>query len=73
MAGVRPRIDELSRGGKNNRVPLLTGVHHVAVPTTDLTASLSTRALRLTLRTLPRRLVEGPIYKSAMARAARVG
>ena len=27
--------DELSRGGKNNRVPLLTGVHHVAVPTTD--------------------------------------
>jgi hypothetical protein len=35
MAGVRPRIDELSRGGKNNRVPLLTGVHHVAVPTTD--------------------------------------
>jgi uncharacterized protein (DUF2236 family) len=43
------------------------------LPTTDLTASLSTRALRLTLRTLPRRLVEGPIYKSAMARAARVG
>jgi uncharacterized protein (DUF2236 family) len=43
------------------------------LPTTDLTASLSTRALRLTLRTLPRRLVEGPIYKSAMARAARTG
>jgi hypothetical protein len=35
MAGVRPRIDELSRGGKNNRVPLLTGVHHVTVPTSD--------------------------------------
>ena len=32
---VLPRIDELSRGGKNNRVPLLTGVHHVAVPTSD--------------------------------------
>jgi uncharacterized protein (DUF2236 family) len=39
------------------------------LPTTDLTASLSTRALRLTLRTLPRSLFEGPIYKSAMARA----
>jgi uncharacterized protein (DUF2236 family) len=41
------------------------------LPTTDLTASLSTRMLRLTLRTLPRNLFEGPIYKSAMARAAR--
>ncbi|MGC9667923.1 oxygenase MpaB family protein [Planosporangium sp. 12N6] len=40
------------------------------LPGTDLTASLSTRALRLTLRTLPRRLFEGPIYRSAMARAA---
>jgi uncharacterized protein (DUF2236 family) len=42
-----------------------------ALPTTDLTASLSARALRLTLRALPRNLFEGPIYKSAMARAAR--
>lgn len=41
------------------------------LPTTDLTASLSTRALRLSMRALPRRLVEGPIYRSAMARAAR--
>nr|WP_240942210.1 oxygenase MpaB family protein [Planosporangium thailandense] len=41
------------------------------LPTTDLTASLSTRALRLSLRALPRRLVEGPIYRSAMDRAAR--
>jgi uncharacterized protein (DUF2236 family) len=40
------------------------------LPTTDLTASLSTRALRITLRALPRRLFEGPIYKAAMARAA---
>jgi uncharacterized protein (DUF2236 family) len=40
------------------------------LPTTDLTASLSTRALRLSLRALPRSLFEGPIYKSAMARAA---
>jgi uncharacterized protein (DUF2236 family) len=43
------------------------------LPTTDLTASLSARALRLTLRALPRNVVEGPIYKSAMARAARAG
>jgi uncharacterized protein (DUF2236 family) len=43
------------------------------LPTTDLTASLSTRALRLTLRALPKSLVEGPIYKSAMTRAARTG
>jgi uncharacterized protein (DUF2236 family) len=42
-----------------------------ALPTTDLTATLSTRALRLSLRALPRNLFEGPIYKSAMARAAR--
>jgi hypothetical protein len=25
----------LSRGGKNNRVPLLIGVHHVTVPSSD--------------------------------------
>jgi uncharacterized protein (DUF2236 family) len=41
------------------------------LPTTDLTASLSTRALRMTLRALPRNLFEGPIYQAAMARAAR--
>jgi uncharacterized protein (DUF2236 family) len=41
------------------------------LPTTDLTASLSTRALRLSLRALPRNLVEGPIYKSAMSRAGQ--
>jgi uncharacterized protein (DUF2236 family) len=41
------------------------------LPTTDLTASLSTRALRLTLRALPQSLFKGPIYRSAMARAAR--
>jgi hypothetical protein len=36
---VCPRIDELSRGGKdsgkNNHGPRLTGVHHVTVPTSD--------------------------------------
>jgi catechol 2,3-dioxygenase-like lactoylglutathione lyase family enzyme len=29
------RIDELSRGGKNNQMPRLTGIHHVTVPTSD--------------------------------------
>ena len=29
----------MSRGGKNNRVPLLTGVHHVTVPTSDPVAA----------------------------------
>jgi uncharacterized protein (DUF2236 family) len=42
------------------------------LPTTDMTASLSTRALRLTLRALPRRLFEGPLYKSAQQRARRL-
>jgi uncharacterized protein (DUF2236 family) len=37
---------------------------------TDLSATLSTRALRLTLRALPRRLLEGPIHRSALRRAA---
>ena len=32
---MRPRVDELSRGDKNSQVPLLTGVHHVSVPTSD--------------------------------------
>ncbi len=42
------------------------------LPTTDMTASLSTRALRLTLRALPRRLFEGPLYKAAQQRARRL-
>jgi len=40
-----------------------------ALPTTDLTATLSSRALRLSLRALPRRLREGPIYQAALERA----
>ena len=40
------------------------------LPTTDLTATVSARALRLALGTLPHRVYEGPIYRSAMARAA---
>lgn len=41
------------------------------LPSTELSASLSVRALRATLGALPHRLFEGPIYKSAMARAER--
>lgn len=43
----------------------------MGLPTTDLSASLSARTIRLALGVLPRSLYEGPIYKSAMARAAR--
>jgi uncharacterized protein (DUF2236 family) len=42
------------------------------LPTTDLSAALSARALRRLLDSLPRRLYEGPIYQAAMSRAARV-
>lgn len=41
-----------------------------ALAATDLTATLSSRALRLSLRALPRRLREGPIYRAALERAA---
>jgi uncharacterized protein (DUF2236 family) len=41
------------------------------LPTTDLTATLSVRALRLTLNAIPHRFYEGPIYKAAMARAEK--
>ncbi len=40
------------------------------LPTTDLTASLSARTLRLALAALPHRVYEGPIYRAAMERAA---
>jgi hypothetical protein len=32
---VWSRVDKLSGRGKNDRVPALTGVHHVSVPTSD--------------------------------------
>jgi uncharacterized protein (DUF2236 family) len=41
------------------------------LPTTDLSARLSARTLRLALNALPHRLYEGPMYQAAMARAAR--
>lgn len=40
------------------------------LPTTDLTASVSVRTLRLALAALPHRFYEGPRYQAAMARAA---
>ncbi|GAA1405631.1 oxygenase MpaB family protein [Catellatospora coxensis] len=42
----------------------------LGLPTTDLSASVSVRALRLTMRALPDRFLHGPIYRDAMARAA---
>jgi uncharacterized protein (DUF2236 family) len=41
--------------------------------TTDLSADLSVRGLRLLLAALPRRLREGPLRQEAMERAARLG
>lgn len=38
------------------------------LPTTDLTATLTTRTLRATLSALPSQAVEGPIYRAAMTR-----
>ncbi len=40
------------------------------LPTTDLSAALSTRALRGLLATVPRRLYASPVYRAAMSRAA---
>ncbi|MEV4759018.1 oxygenase MpaB family protein [Micromonospora sp. NPDC049559] len=43
------------------------------LPTTALPAELSVRTLRLALNAVPRRFLEGPIYRAAMERAARLG
>ena len=40
------------------------------LPTTDLSAALSAKALRRLLAAIPSRLYEGPIYRAAMSRAA---
>jgi uncharacterized protein (DUF2236 family) len=41
------------------------------LPTTDIAATLSSRAIRQTIRaTLPRQALEGPLYRAAMARAS---
>jgi uncharacterized protein (DUF2236 family) len=41
------------------------------LPTTDISATASAYTLRRIMRALPRRAFEGPIFRSAMARAAR--
>jgi len=38
------------------------------LPTTDLTASLTARTMRLALNALPHKVYEGPLYKAAMER-----
>lgn len=41
------------------------------LPTTDIAATLGSRALRTTIRVaLPRQVLQGPLYKAAMARVA---
>ena len=42
------------------------------LPTTDLSARLSARALRRLIAVLPHRLYEGPTYRAAMSRATAV-
>ncbi|WP_433389684.1 oxygenase MpaB family protein [Micromonospora sp. KLBMP9576] len=44
----------------------------LGLPTTALSADLSVRALRLTLATVPRRWLEGPLQQAAKERAARL-
>lgn len=44
----------------------------LGLPATDLSAAMAVRALRHAINAVPRRLLEGPIYRAAMARAARV-
>jgi len=43
------------------------------LPTTDVSATLSVRAMRLALKALPHSVFEGPLYKKAMRRAALAG
>ncbi|MGW4466853.1 oxygenase MpaB family protein [Micromonospora sp. NPDC004704] len=44
----------------------------LGLPTTDRSAELGARTLRLALNAVPRRYIEGPIYQAAQARAARL-
>ncbi|HEX6683387.1 MAG TPA: oxygenase MpaB family protein [Candidatus Limnocylindrales bacterium] len=41
------------------------------LPTTDMSATLTARTLRLALNALPRSVFEGPLFKAAMTRAER--
>lgn len=40
------------------------------LPTTDIAATVGSRALRTAMRAIPTRALEGPLYQAAMARAA---
>ena len=42
------------------------------LPTTDISAALSARAMRLALNLLPRQVYDGPLRKAALERAARL-
>jgi uncharacterized protein (DUF2236 family) len=42
------------------------------LPTTDISAGLTARTLRLALNALPHKVYEGPLYRAAMARAASI-
>jgi uncharacterized protein (DUF2236 family) len=43
------------------------------LPTTDVSATVSARTLRLALKALPRSVFEGPLYKAARRRAELAG
>jgi uncharacterized protein (DUF2236 family) len=43
------------------------------LPTTDVSATVSVRTLRLALKALPRSAFEDPLYKAAKKRAALAG
>jgi uncharacterized protein (DUF2236 family) len=43
------------------------------LPTTDMSATVSVKTLRLALKAVPRGVLEGPIYKAAMKRAELAG
>lgn len=43
----------------------------LGLPSTDLTASMTARAIRSTIRALPTKALEGPLYRAAMERASR--
>jgi uncharacterized protein (DUF2236 family) len=43
------------------------------LPTTDVSATVSVKTLRLALKAMPRSVFEGPIYKAAMRRAELAG
>ncbi|GHJ45119.1 hypothetical protein Cs7R123_24610 [Catellatospora sp. TT07R-123] len=45
----------------------------IALPTTDVSASISVRALRLAVGVLPERLLHGPLYRDALRRAVNAG